>query len=223
MKHGFIIIWVSGIMALSGCAVDDGSDPYEESASIVDESPVPTSEVADEEMTHTAAGTCLVCWKDSTWVCSYPTFSCPFGWYNYFPSGNCNWCYRDVCSYVSVTGGISANPTTVNIHTGSGTGCTNISWNANCGTAQVYVSMNGGGETLFAQGTSGTQSACWIQPGSQYDFCVYEGTSHSNSLGCVRVTGVDAGPAPDPCDSCPSRTSCFCGDGVCRREDTYCP
>jgi len=222
-------------MVTSGCGAVDGGEPYEAGASAVEaadvdkglpyESPAQTPEAVEAaDVTASSTGTCPQCWQESMYVCGYPTFSCPFGWYNYFPPATgCGWCYRNACTSVPLTGSISANPTTVNINTGSSTGCTNISWNAACGTAQVYVSHNGGGETLFAQDRSGTQGACWIQPGSQYDFCLYEGTSHSNNLGCVRVVGVDAGPAPDPCDSCNPGTSCFCGDGVCRSNNTYCP
>ncbi|MFL6199111.1 MAG: hypothetical protein ACJ76J_08045 [Thermoanaerobaculia bacterium] len=56
-------------------------------------------------------------------------------------------------------------------------------------TAEVWLSLDGGTEQLFARAVSGAQSAPWIQPGHDYRFNLYAGTSHSQLLDSVRVYG----------------------------------
>ena len=51
------------------------------------------------------------------------------------------------------------------------------------------MSKDGGAEQLFARAVSGSQSAPWIQPGHDYRFNLYAGTSHSQLLDSVRVYG----------------------------------
>lgn len=49
-------------------------------------------------------------------------------------------------------------------------------------TAEVWLSLDGGPEQLFARAVSGSQSAPWIKPGHDYRFNLYAGTSHSQLL-----------------------------------------
>ena len=75
-------------------------------------------------------------------------------------------------------------------------GTTTISWRIDDGSkGQVYVSINGGEEKLFAGLTaSGSQSADWISSGT-YDFRLYAGPDKAELLANVTVTPI-AGPAP---------------------------
>lgn len=57
------------------------------------------------------------------------------------------------------------------------------------GTSEVWLSRDGGPEQLFARAVSGSQSAPWIQPGHDYRFNLYAGTSRSQLLDSVRVYG----------------------------------
>ena len=56
-------------------------------------------------------------------------------------------------------------------------------------TSEVWMSMDGGPEQLFARAASGSQSAPWIQSGHDYRFNLYAGTSRSQLLDSVRVYG----------------------------------
>jgi hypothetical protein len=56
-------------------------------------------------------------------------------------------------------------------------------------TSEVWMSMDGGAEQLFARAVSGSQSAPWIQAGHDYRFNLYAGTSRSQLLDSVRVYG----------------------------------
>lgn len=56
-------------------------------------------------------------------------------------------------------------------------------------TSEVWLSMDGGAEQLFARAVSGSQSAPWIKPGHDYRFNLYAGTSRSRLLDSVRVYG----------------------------------
>ncbi len=88
-------------------------------------------------------------------------------------------------------GTISASPNPVPI--GSGVGSTTISWNTNTGAAgQVFVSVGGGSEVLFAQSAGGSAQAPWIVAGSTYTFRLYQGTSHTVALAQTTVTMSDA-------------------------------
>lgn len=87
----------------------------------------------------------------------------------------------------------SPNPCTVT----SGTVCTTtITWSGPSSSAQVRVRVNGGPESLFAQGRNGNQQAPWIQPGNIYRFNLYS-NSGSNLLGFVNVT-ANGGSSPTP-------------------------
>jgi hypothetical protein len=81
---------------------------------------------------------------------------------------------------------ITATPNPVSIN--SGLGATTINWNTGDNTTgQVYVTRDGGTETLFAQGSYGSQSASWIVAGATYTFQLYKGTSKVEVLNTVVV------------------------------------
>jgi glucose/arabinose dehydrogenase len=85
--------------------------------------------------------------------------------------------------------GITASPNPVPAVAGAGT--TRIAWNTGTGAmGQVWVSMNGGPEALFAQGTTASQSASWISPGNTFRFALYDGTAHRDLLASTTVTGT---------------------------------
>jgi hypothetical protein len=64
-----------------------------------------------------------------------------------------------------------------------------LTWRtADDGWAEVWVSVDGGPETLFVEGSSGYKLATWIEPGHRYDFRLYEGKAHDRLLGSVVVT-----------------------------------
>ena len=82
---------------------------------------------------------------------------------------------------------ITASPNPVPSTAGSGT--TRIAWETRDNQiTQVYVSVDGTSEKLFASGRSGSQDAPWIAAGSNYEFRLYAGTEHSQLLGTVIVT-----------------------------------
>lgn len=83
---------------------------------------------------------------------------------------------------------ITASPNPVPV--GQGTGTTTVTWNTGDGSAgQVYVSKDGGAETLFASAGQGSAAAPWIEAGKAYDFRLYAGTEHTKGLAKTRVTG----------------------------------
>ena len=83
---------------------------------------------------------------------------------------------------------ITASPNPVT--TGEGPGTTTITWNTADGTAgQVYVSEDGGPETLFVAGATGSAPAPWIQTGKTFEFRLYAGTEHAKVLAKTQVTG----------------------------------
>jgi hypothetical protein len=83
---------------------------------------------------------------------------------------------------------ITASPNPVT--TGEGSGTTTITWNTGDGAAgQVYVSEDGGPETLFSAGPTGSVPAPWIRQGKTFDFRLYAGTEHAKGLAKIRVTG----------------------------------
>ena len=83
---------------------------------------------------------------------------------------------------------ITASPNPVT--TGEGPGTTTITWNTGDGTnGQVYVSENGAPETLFAEGSTGSAPAPWIQAGKTFEFRLYAGTEHNKVLAKIQVTG----------------------------------
>jgi hypothetical protein len=80
---------------------------------------------------------------------------------------------------------ITASPNPV--PAGEGLGTTTITWNTGDGTVgQVYVSVDGGPESLFGGGGSGT--APWIQTGKRYEFRLYAGTEHATVLAKTEVS-----------------------------------
>lgn len=66
------------------------------------------------------------------------------------------------------------------IPAGPGEGTTAVAWVApNGAMAQIWVSISGAPETLFAQGGSGAQYAPWVRHGETYVFRLYLGTAHT--------------------------------------------
>lgn len=153
---------------------------------------------------------------------------CPPGYYAAYKT--CSYLCTASCSPFNAweclpipdpAGSITASPSTVPVPTGS-LGTTRICWNTNVANSQVYVSVDGGTETLFAEATSGCQNAPWIQVGPAYDFKLYAGRAHSNLLAQVRVTGTPYTPQPPTCGPCNAGYDCRCGD-ICRPLNMQCP
>lgn len=72
---------------------------------------------------------------------------------------------------------LSAAPSPV--PAGSGTGSTLISWAVPGDTVgQVWVSVDGKDETIFAEGQRGTKPAPFIVVGTVYTFTLYAGKKH---------------------------------------------
>ena len=70
------------------------------------------------------------------------------------------------------TATIAAEPNPV--PAGAALGRTRISWNTlSRDDAEVYVSQNGGSNTCFARGPSGSIEVSWILTGSSYEFRLY--------------------------------------------------
>jgi hypothetical protein len=91
---------------------------------------------------------------------------------------------------VAPSGGtITGTPFVVRAPDG-GTGTAVLNWaTQGFATSEVWLSMDGGAEQLFARAVSGSQSAPWVRPGHDYRFNLYADTSHSNLLDSVRVYG----------------------------------
>ena len=72
---------------------------------------------------------------------------------------------------------------------------TTISWTTpDASVGQVWISQDGGHETLFGEGAAGSQEAGWINPGVVYEFRLYGGTARTTLLDSVTVSRlVDAG------------------------------
>jgi SAM-dependent methyltransferase len=72
---------------------------------------------------------------------------------------------------------------------------TTISWTTpDASAAQVWISQDGGHETLFGEGAAGSQEAAWINPGVVYQFRLYAGTDRTTVLETVTVSRlVDSG------------------------------
>lgn len=70
-----------------------------------------------------------------------------------------------------------------------GLGTTTLSW-ATGGrpTSALYVTTDGGPETLFAEGSEGSSEAPWIQTGHTYEFHLYTGTDRNTLLSKLTVT-----------------------------------
>ena len=66
---------------------------------------------------------------------------------------------------------------------------TTITWSTGSdAVGQVWISQDGGQETLFAEGSSGEQEAAWINPGAVYEFRLYGDTTRSTRLASVAVS-----------------------------------
>jgi len=105
---------------------------------------------------------------------------------------------------------LTASPTTVIAFTGSCgdtnpsvCGTTSITFNTGDGSyGEVYVSDNGGTETLFITGTgSGTGTAPWILAGHTYVFKLYAGTTHTTVLGTPLTVTTSGGSTTSPSPS----------------------
>ena len=83
------------------------------------------------------------------------------------------------------------------VRVGSSMGVTEITWNTGDGSeGEVWVSMDGGPETLFVNGPHGCREARWIAAGSSYEFQLYGGASCKQLLNQVSVIGLKH-PAPE--------------------------
>jgi hypothetical protein len=86
------------------------------------------------------------------------------------------------------TGTIASNSTHLDLLPNTA-GVVTINWNTTIySTSQVWVSVNGQGEVLFAQGKSGYSNAPWIVCPNTYTFNLYAETSHSTKLDSVAIT-----------------------------------
>jgi hypothetical protein len=66
---------------------------------------------------------------------------------------------------------------------------TTITWNTADGTeGQVYVSVDGSPEAMFAAASQGSAPAPWIQAGKTFEFRLYAGTEHATVLAKTQVT-----------------------------------
>lgn len=82
---------------------------------------------------------------------------------------------------------ITATPNPV--PAGGGPGTTTLSWNTGDGSVgQVYVSVDGKPETLFAQDAKKSKDAAWIRAGATYEFRLYAGLDRAKLLNKVVVT-----------------------------------
>jgi hypothetical protein len=83
---------------------------------------------------------------------------------------------------------ITASPNPVS--TGGRNGTTTVTWNTGDGAeGQVFVSVDGSPEGLFATAPSGSAPAGWIQEGKTFEFRLYAGTEHAKVLSKTQVTG----------------------------------
>lgn len=110
----------------------------------------------------------------------------------------------------------SQNPVTG----GTGNGSMTITWSTGTtpgGVGEVRLSLDGGAETLFAQGASGQQTAAFIQAGHSYRFRLYQGAGGSTVLAQIIVTRTTAAPSisasPNPTTNGTTTISWFTGNG----------
>jgi len=84
---------------------------------------------------------------------------------------------------------ISASPNPVYSDPGRST----VTWSTGDGSdGEVYVSINGGREVLFAGArSSGSQAVDWIGFGDKCEFRLYAGRAHATRLASVLVTGLE--------------------------------
>src|SRR2546429_1423781 len=77
------------------------------------------------------------------------------------------------------------------VRAGSGSGLTEITWNTGDDSdGQIYVSMDGESETLFASSPRGSKDADWIVAGSSYEFRLYASAPDNRLLNQVSVNGL---------------------------------
>jgi hypothetical protein len=70
----------------------------------------------------------------------------------------------------------------------SGAGITTVEWDTGSGEpGGVYVVVDGGEEKLFAEHSSGSVPADWIQAGMRYEFRLYAMPDKARLLGSVKV------------------------------------
>jgi hypothetical protein len=120
---------------------------------------------------------------------------------------------------------VNATPETVRIVPGT-LGTSKICFSSNIAYSQVYVSMDGAPDTLFAmERERGCALAPWIQIDHSYEFRIYAGQGHDVILDRVTVRGVErqGGDGDGECGNCRPGTTCACGDGVCRPRNVLCP
>ena len=94
---------------------------------------------------------------------------------------------------------LSASPNPVTTRAWAGT--TSVSFDTGGTVGQVYVSINGGPEKLFATAAGGAQDADWIWRGSSYEFRLYAGSHREHLLRTLSVSRADdvtttVGPLP---------------------------
>ncbi len=197
----------------------EGDSEYDDEA---DDSLDPGADIDELVAESSPVSACIDCYSNV--YTSFNSGGCPYA--SCFPGdvslgcfNGVRTCLEQICFPVAANGSIDASPQTVRIS--GGTGTTNVSWSGCAGTNEVWVSHNGAAETLFARDGSGNQNAPWIQIGHTYDFCLYEGTAHTNQLDCVTVTGEYQAP-PQSCfeTGCPFGQHCC--DFDCRPLSLQC-
>ncbi|MBV1857810.1 MAG: hypothetical protein KUG77_05305 [Nannocystaceae bacterium] len=201
---------VDDVDDLDGPSPDGDFDAVDESDGSID----PDADIDGLAAEPDATNACVNCYTNTytsfhSWGCAYA--SCYPGDSDLGCFNGVRTCLEQICFPQNASGSVNASPETV--HISSGLGNTNVSWSGCASTNEVWVSHNGAAETLFARNKSGSQSAPWIQIGHTYNFCVYEGTAHSNQLDCVTVTGEYEAPPP----SC-FQTGCSWGEHCCEFE-----
>ena len=126
-------------------------------------------------------------------------------------------CGGTALASVSVAG-ISATYLTASRNPVANSTTTTIRWNTGDGTTgQVWASVDGAPEFLFAQSYTGSQDATWIQPGHVYTFRLYAGLLKLTLLKTITVTGFNfpsISASPNPVTSGTSTTITWdTGDG----------
>ncbi|MFY1825797.1 hypothetical protein ACN47A_07780 [Myxococcus fulvus] len=124
-------------------------------------------------------------------------------------------------------GYVTATPSTVRINLDqTNTGTTNVCWNTTgTSTAEVWLSLNGQSEVLFARAPSGCADATWITAGNVFEFRLYSEMTHTTLLGFATVVGEGyrGGSEPNGCPpSCPAGRYCCPGERFCRPNNTSC-
>lgn len=72
---------------------------------------------------------------------------------------------------------------------GSNHGSTSISWDSgDKSLVEVYVSVDGGQEKIFAKSQKGSSEAPWIWAGRMYEFRLYQAPNRVKLLDSVKVT-----------------------------------